>query len=62
MGRGGRGEGEGGGVLLVTRDFSQRLKTSQVRNHRWSLENITDHILYKNNSVDSSYQIAQKAL
>jgi len=33
----------------------------EVRNHRWTLENITDVILYKSNSVDSSYQIAQKS-
>ena len=33
----------------------------QVRNHRWTLENITDIILYKTNSVDSSYQISHKS-
>ncbi|KAL5272895.1 hypothetical protein ACHWQZ_G000908 [Mnemiopsis leidyi] len=42
--------------------YKEEWEALEVRNHRWSLENITDHILYKNNSVDSSYQIAQKAL
>lgn len=42
--------------------YKEEWEALEVRNHKWVLDTITDNILYKSSSVDSSYQIAQKSL